>query len=76
MIEMDQLIKIIASSEVLDSTSNFDPNKTFDENGIDSLDIMVVYIKVEEVLGITFSNSEVKNIRSPREMLIAINTHN
>lgn len=73
MIQMDRLIELVASSEVLDDMSQFDPDRTFVENGIDSLDIMVVYIKLEEELGITFSNSEVSEIKSAREMLAAIN---
>jgi acyl carrier protein len=73
MIQMDRLIELVASAEVLDDMSQFDPDRTFVENGIDSLDIMVVYIKLEQELGITFSNSEVIEIKSAREMLAAIN---
>ena len=74
MIDMAKLIELITLSEVLDDMSQFDPDKTFVENGIDSLDLMTVYIKIEDQLGITFDNSEVSKITSAREMLAAINT--
>jgi len=43
----------------------FDPSKSFTDNGIDSLDVMSLFLAIEEKHGVTFSEEEANSIKSP-----------
>lgn len=73
MVEITKVLEIIATSGLVDDMSKFDPNKTFRENGVDSLDVFSIFLAVEEQLGIKFSNEEVERIDSVVQMVEAIN---
>jgi acyl carrier protein len=74
MIELHAVIDIIAKADVLSTMSGFDPDKTFKENGIDSLDVMTLFLAVEERYRIKFSESEVEEINTASELMEALNT--
>jgi acyl carrier protein len=43
----------------------YDPQKSFRENGIDSLDVMSLFLAVEERYGVKFSEEEASAIKTP-----------
>ncbi|MDU9048390.1 MAG: phosphopantetheine-binding protein [Candidatus Electrothrix sp. Rat3] len=55
MIELEKIIEIIKSTGVVKDITKYDPEKTFQDNGIDSLDTFTIFLAVEEQLGIKFS---------------------
>jgi acyl carrier protein len=75
MAELNGVMEAIAESGVMEDMSKFDPDKTFKENGIDSLDAMSVFLAVEEKFGIKFSEEEVGQINTAAQMVDAINVH-
>lgn len=51
---------------------SFSPNRSFKENGIDSLDVMSVFLAIEEMHGVKFSAAEAEAIRTPSELSSAL----
>lgn len=74
MVEVQAVIEVIAKADVLSDMSKFDPDRTFKENGIDSLDVMNVFLAIEEHYGIKFSEQEVEEINSASEIVKSLNT--
>lgn len=64
MTKINEIIAIIESTEALTDMSNFDQDKSFKENGINSLDVMSIFLAVEEKYGIKFADDEVEKIAS------------
>jgi acyl carrier protein len=73
MMEIKTLTDLIAQLEVAPDMSRFDSNKSFRDNGFDSLDVMTVFLAVEENYGIKISEDESLRINSPAQLLSAIN---
>ena len=74
MINVEKIVEIISSAGVVDDMSKFDPNKSFKENGIDSLDVFTVFLAVEEQLGVKFSEEDSTSIKSASEMVAFLNS--
>jgi acyl carrier protein len=74
MINIEKIIEIISSAGVVDDMSKFDPNKSFKENGIDSLDVFTVFLAVEEQLRVKFSEEDSTSIKSASEMVAFLNS--
>ena len=75
MIELKTLANLIAGLDVVPDMSRFDSNKSFRDNGIDSLDVMTVFLAVEENYGIKISEDQSLRINSPAQLLSVINAH-
>lgn len=75
MVELKTLSDLIAGLDVVPDMSRFDSNKSFRDNGIDSLDVMTVFLAVEENYGIKISEDESLRINSPAQLLSVINAH-
>lgn len=73
MTEMKALTEIIAGLDLISDMATFDPEKTFRDNDIDSLDVMSVFLAVEEHFGIKFPEEEALQINTPSQLLNAIN---
>jgi len=73
MVQIKTLADLIAGLDVVPDMSRFDSDKTFRDNGIDSLDVMTVFLAVEENYGIKISEDESLRINSPAQLLSAIN---
>lgn len=73
MVELKTLADLIAKLEVVPDISRFDSNKSFRDNGIDSLDVMTVLLAVEENYDIKISEEESLRINSPAQLLGVIN---
>lgn len=76
MVEVQDVIEIIANADVLQDMSEFDPDKTFKANGIDSLDVMNVFLAIEEHYGIKFSEEEVEQINTASDLVKTLLTKN
>lgn len=74
MVELKKVIEFVVISGVVDDIENFDPNKTFKENGIDSLDVMSLFLAIEEGLNVKFSEEEANEISTVNQMLEALNS--
>lgn len=74
MINVEKIVEIISSAGVVDDMSKFDPNKSFKENGIDSLDVFTVFLAVEEQLRVKFSEEDSTSIKSASEMVAFLNS--
>jgi len=51
----------------------FDQNRLFKDNGVDSLDVMSLFLALEEAYGVKFSEQDVSMIATPRELAEALN---
>lgn len=73
MVELSKVVELVAASGVVSDMGKFDPSKTFKDNDIDSLDVMSVFLAVEEGLGIKFTEEEISLIHSAAQMVETIN---
>jgi acyl carrier protein len=53
-------------------SEKFSANSTFRDSGIDSLDVMSLFLAIEEKHGVKFSTEEAEAIRSPSELSQAL----
>lgn len=74
MVEIAKVLEIVAASGLVEDMAKFDPNKTFRENGVDSLDAFSIFLAVEEQLGVKFSKEEESEIDSVAKMVKVINS--
>ncbi|HTA64694.1 MAG TPA: acyl carrier protein [Xanthomonadaceae bacterium] len=51
---------------------NFAPSRSFRDNGIDSLDVMGLFLAIEEKHGVKFSEQEADAIKTPGELGLAL----
>lgn len=64
MVSIVQLLDILSTTGLVADLSNYDPEKSFAENNIDSLDVMTILLQVEETLAVKFTEDEVGRIRT------------
>lgn len=74
MVRIENIIDIIGFAGVVPDMTKFDPEKTFKQNGIDSLDVFTVFLAIEENLGVHFSEEESTRIKSAREIVDCLNS--
>jgi acyl carrier protein len=74
MVTVEKILEIVSSAGVVDDMSKFNPNKSFKENGVDSLDVFTVFLAVEEQLGVKFSEEESTSIKSASEIVALLNS--
>lgn len=64
MVTVEKIVEIIAGSGGIKNIEAFDPEKSFKDNGVDSLDVYTILLAVEEGLGVAFTDEETDRIRS------------
>lgn len=74
MTEVSKIVEIIAASGLVADMSKFDPEKSFRENEVDSLDVLSIFLAVEEQLGFKFTDEEASQINSAAKMAEVINS--
>jgi acyl carrier protein len=74
MYKLNQILDLVAKSGTVEDMDNFDSSKTFRENGVDSLEVMGLFLAVEEGLGVKFSEDEANSINTIDEMLSLLNS--
>jgi acyl carrier protein len=70
MITLEKLQEIVVATGIEVKDGGIDPEKTFRENGIDSLDTMTLFLNIEEATGIKFSEEEVEGIKTLKDVLL------
>ncbi|HEY2345284.1 MAG TPA: acyl carrier protein [Xanthomonadaceae bacterium] len=53
-------------------SDNFSPERSFRDNGIDSLDVMGLFLAIEEKHGVKFSEQEADAIKTPGDLSLAL----
>lgn len=74
MVEVNAVTELIRTLGIDIDMSKFDPRKSFDENGIDSLDMMSIFLAVDEQLGVKLSDDDLAGVTSVVELVKVINT--
>jgi acyl carrier protein len=69
MAELSKILELVESAGVVPNMAAFDPDKSFRNNGVDSLDVMNILLVVEEGLDIKFSEDEAGRIDSVAKMI-------
>jgi len=73
MMPNDQRITEALNEAGIDfDVEGFDSSKSFKENGIDSLDVMSLFLMLEEKFKTKFSESEASGIRTPMDLTAAL----
>lgn len=76
MIKLERLIEIVAATGMVGDIGGFDPDRSFKENGVDSLDVMSILLKIEETLQVKFSEEEFEKIRSLADVSKVLSSRN
>lgn len=67
-----RIIDALRAANIDYDADNFSPNYSFKENGIDSLDVMSLFLEVEETYGLKFPAAEAATIKTPAELSLAL----
>jgi acyl carrier protein len=73
MVKLEDILAIIGAIEPPPDMSEFDPNRTFSDNGIDSLDMMSVFLAIEEKYEFKFTDAELEQIRNTVDLVATVN---
>ena len=73
---IEELVQIANSTGLIDNVEKFDPNATFSDNGVDSLDTMAVLLAIEEAVGVKFSEDELSEVNSIHDIFKVLSTRN
>jgi acyl carrier protein len=69
MVNLEEILAIVAKLDPPPEMKEFDPNRRFSDNGIDSLDMMSVFLTIEEKYGIKFSDAELEQSGTAVDLL-------
>jgi acyl carrier protein len=73
MMLQDEAIKQALDAAGIDyNATGYDPEKTFRDNGIDSLDVMSLFLEIEEKHGVNFTEEEALAVKTPGDLLSAL----
>lgn len=73
MVKLEDILAIIAALEPPPDMVAFDPSISFSDNGIDSLDLMSVFLAVEEKYELKFTDAELEQIRTAADVVATVN---
>lgn len=62
--DINDVIAVIAETGVKSDMDAFDPEKSFDENGIDSLDTFTILLALEEKTGVALEGVSLDEVNS------------
>ena len=69
----DEVIKQALDAAGIDyDTTGYDPAKTFRDNGIDSLDVMSLFLQIEEKYSVNFTEDDALAVKTPGDLLSAV----
>lgn len=69
MTNLNKILAIVESLEVVADMTAFDPARSFKDNGIDSLDVMNLFLEIEETFDTKFTEEELLEIRTVNDVL-------
>lgn len=65
---LDDVIAAIAETGVKSDMSDFDAEKTFEDNGIDSLDTYTILLALEEKTGVALEAVDLEKVNSAKAL--------
>lgn len=65
---IEDIIAAIAETGVKQDMDNFDAAKTFEDNGIDSLDTFTILLALEEKTGVTLEDAPLEEVNSAKAL--------
>lgn len=72
---IEDMIVVITETGVNLDMDNFDADKTFEENNIDSLDIYTILLALEEKTGLSLEEVPLDKVNSAKTLLAYINAN-
>ena len=72
---LDQVIAVISETGVKPDMDSFDPEKSFELNGIDSLDTYTILLAFEEKTGIALEEVPLEEVNSAKALHAYIETN-
>lgn len=74
MVKIEDIIALISEMESLkDKVKNLDPSVSVYEQGIDSLDMLSVFLAIQEKYGIDIPDEDIPNLISIKDIVEYIN---
>lgn len=67
-----RIIEALHDAAIDFDVENFSSSRSFRDNGIDSLDVMSLFLAIEEKHGIKFSATEAEAIKTPVDLSLAL----
>ena len=65
---LQDVIAVIAETGVKSDMDNFDPEKTFEDNGIDSLDTYTILLALEEKTSVPLEEVDLDKVNSAKAL--------
>jgi acyl carrier protein len=75
MTTLEKIQNLVADSGIELKEGRIIPDKSFSENGIDSLDTMTLFLSIEETFGIKFTDEEVEAAKTFDDIIILLGKH-
>lgn len=69
---MNAILEVIKHTDVVEDMNDFDVNKSFKENGIDSLDLMTMFLAIEETFSVKFSEEDYEKVHNAVDLELMI----
>jgi acyl carrier protein len=69
MLTLEKLQEIVVTTGIELKDHAIAPEKSFQENGIDSLDTMTLLLNIEEATGLKFTEEEVESIKTFNDII-------
>mgnify|MGYP005869784691 CR=1 FL=1 len=66
--KLEDIIAAIAETGVKSDMENFDAEKTFEDNGIDSLDTYTILLALEEKTGVPLEEVELEKVNTAKAL--------
>lgn len=63
-----RILGALSDADIDYDADHYDQTKSFKDNGIDSLDVMSLFLAIEEKYGVKFSEEESNGIKSPERL--------
>ena len=69
---VDPVVQALEAARIDYDSENWDPDRTFADKGVDSLDFMSLLMYVDEIFGVKVSNEEANNLATPADLAVLI----
>ena len=65
----DLVLRALETAQIDFDKDNWDPVKSFAENGIDSLDFMRLVMAIGELCGVKITDAEISDLQTPNDLI-------
>lgn len=70
----EKIMQLIAEAEVLDDPAELEPQSSLEDQGLDSIDFLKLYLAVEEAYGIKIPDEDMPGLGSVESIVAYVNT--